>query len=64
MHQLGRIRLPFVARMATADRIDAAVRAGEPDLVRAWIEDLAAFAEATRRPWALAAVAFGRAMSV
>jgi DNA-binding CsgD family transcriptional regulator len=63
VHQLGRIRLPFVARMATPDRIDAAARAGEITLVREWTEELAPFAEATGRPWALAAIAFGRAMS-
>ena len=63
MHHLGRFRLPFLARMAAADRIDAAVRAGEPDLAREWTEELAGFAEATGRPWALAAVAFGRAMT-
>jgi DNA-binding CsgD family transcriptional regulator len=63
VHQLGRIRLPFVARMATPDRIDAAARAGELTLVREWTEELAPFAEATGRRWALATVAFGRAMS-
>ena len=61
VHQLERIRLPFLARMATPDRIDAAVRAGELTQARAWTDELAHFAEATGRPWALAAVAFGRA---
>ena len=49
--------------MAAPERIDAAVRAGEPDLARAWVDELAGFAEATGRPWALATVAFGRAMT-
>jgi DNA-binding CsgD family transcriptional regulator len=49
--------------MAAADRIDAAVRAGEPDLARTWTAELREFAEATRRPWALADVAYGRAMT-
>ena len=52
-----------LARMAAAERIDAAVRAGEPDLARGWVDELAEFAEATRRPWALATVAYGRAMT-
>jgi DNA-binding CsgD family transcriptional regulator len=63
VHQLGRIRLPFLARMATPDRIDAAFRAGELTLVREWTEELSPFAEATGRPWALATVSLGRAMN-
>ena len=63
LHHLGRIRRPLVARLATVDRIDAAVRAGEPALARGWVEDVVGFAEGTRRPWALATVAFGRAMT-
>ena len=49
--------------MAACDRIDAAVRAGEPDLARRWVGELTEFADATGRPWALAAVAYGRAMT-
>jgi DNA-binding CsgD family transcriptional regulator/tetratricopeptide (TPR) repeat protein len=63
LHHLSRLRLPAVARMAAAERIDAAVRAGEPDLAREWVEELAGFAAATGRPWARATVAFGRAMT-
>jgi DNA-binding CsgD family transcriptional regulator len=63
LHHLSRLRLPVLARMAAADRIDAAVRAGEPDLARTWTAELREFAEATRRPWALADVAYGRAMT-
>ena len=61
VHHLGRIRLPVVARMATPERIDAAVRAGELALARQWTDELAGFAEATRRPSALGTVAYGRA---
>ena len=53
VHHLSQLRLPAVAHMAAAERIDAAVRAGEPDLARKWVEELAVFAEATGRPWAL-----------
>ena len=63
MHHLSQLRLPAVAHMAAAERIDAAVRAGEPDLARTWVEELAVFAEATGRPWARATVAYGRAMT-
>ena len=49
--------------MAAVERIDAAVRADEPDLARGWADELAGFAEATGRPWALATVAYGRALT-
>ena len=48
-HHLSRFRLPVLARMAAVERIDAAVRAGEPDLARGWVDELAAFAEAHRQ---------------
>ena len=63
LHHLSRFRLPVLARMAAVERIDAAVRAGEPDLARRWVDELAGFADATGRPWALATVAYGRAMT-
>jgi DNA-binding CsgD family transcriptional regulator len=63
LHHLGRLRLPAVIRMAAPARIDAAVRADRPDLARTWTDDLAGFAEATGRPWALATLALGRAMT-
>jgi DNA-binding CsgD family transcriptional regulator/tetratricopeptide (TPR) repeat protein len=62
LHQLSRFRLPVLARMAAPERIEAAVRVGETEMARGWIEELAGFAEATSRPWALATVAFGRAL--
>ena len=63
VHHLARLRLPALARMAAGDRIDAAVRADRPELARRWVDELTDFAEATRRPWALATVAYGRAMT-
>lgn len=63
LHHLGRMRLPAVARMATVDRFEAAVRAGDLQLADEWVGELAVFAEATRRPWAIGAVAFGRALT-
>jgi DNA-binding CsgD family transcriptional regulator len=63
LHHLSRLRLPVLARMAAAERIDAAVRAGERDLARGWVEDLAEFADSAGRAWAQATVAYGRAMT-
>jgi DNA-binding CsgD family transcriptional regulator len=63
LHQLDRIRLPFLARATTVDRTDAAVRAGDTEVARFLGEDLVEYAEGTRRQWALAAVAYGRAMT-
>jgi DNA-binding CsgD family transcriptional regulator len=63
-HQLARFRMPVLARMAAADRIEAAVRAGDTATASGWTEELARFADATRRPWALATVAYGRALTV
>ena len=63
LHHLSRLRLPVLARMAAAERIDAAVRAGDPGLARQWVDELAGFGDATGRPWALATVAYGRAVT-
>ena len=63
LHQLGRFRLPVLARMAAAERIDAAARAGEVEQVRECVDELAAFAQGTGRPWALATLAYGQAMT-
>jgi DNA-binding CsgD family transcriptional regulator len=63
LHHFTRLRLGVLARMAATERIEAAVRAGEPALAGEWTDELAPFAESTRRPWALAAVAFGHALT-
>ena len=60
-HHLTRFRLPALARMATVHRIDAAIRADEPAAAADAVGELADFADATGRRWALAAVAYGRA---
>ncbi len=59
----ARFRLPVLARMCAADRIEAAVRAGDVAAARGWTEELGRFAESTQRPWARATVAFGRALT-
>jgi DNA-binding CsgD family transcriptional regulator len=63
LHHLGAMRLPALRRMTAVDRIGAAVRAGEPARALAWVDELAVFAAATGRPWALAAVDLGRAVT-
>ncbi len=63
LHQLRSIRLPAIARMAATEAIDSAVRADEPAVARSWVDELAGFAESTARPWALATVSYGRAMT-
>ncbi len=63
LHHFSQVRLPVLARMAATERIEAAVRAGDTDTARAWTEELAGFSEATGRPWAQAAVAYGRALT-
>ena len=60
-HHLARFRMPGLARMATVQHIDAAVRAEEPQSAVELVGGLANFAEATEQPWALAAVSYGRA---
>jgi DNA-binding CsgD family transcriptional regulator/tetratricopeptide (TPR) repeat protein len=62
-HQLGRLRLPVLQRLAATERIEAAVRAGEVVTAQEWTNELAAFAEATGGSWALCAVAFGHAVT-
>jgi DNA-binding CsgD family transcriptional regulator len=63
LHQLAQVRLPVLARMAAPERIEAAVRAGDTAGARDWTEAQASFAEATGRAWALATLAFGRAIT-
>lgn len=63
LHHLARFRLPVLARMSAAERIEAAVRTGDLAAARGWTGELARFADATGRPWALATVAFGRALT-
>lgn len=62
VHHLARFRMPVLARMAAPERIEAAARAGDAAAAADWTAELARFADATRRPWALATVAFGRAL--
>jgi DNA-binding NarL/FixJ family response regulator len=61
-HQLGRMTLDITKRAAGMDRIDAAVRAGQPEAAGLWVADLEMFAEATGQRWPAAVAAHGRAL--
>jgi DNA-binding CsgD family transcriptional regulator len=63
LHHLARFRLPVLMRMTALERIESAVRADENAMAHGWVDELAVFAEATGRRWALATVAVGRAMT-
>lgn len=63
LQHLSQLRVPALTRMAACERIDAAIRAGEPDLAQRWVGELTEFATATGREWALATVVYGQAMT-
>lgn len=63
LHHLAGMRVPALHRMATVDRIEAAVRAGDTGQARAWVDELTPFATASRHPWALGALDLGRALT-
>jgi DNA-binding CsgD family transcriptional regulator len=63
LHHLRALRVPALQRMATVDRIEAAVRADDRDQSRAWVAELTPYAETTRRQWALADIRLGHALT-
>ena len=63
LHHLSGMRIPALHRLAVVDRLEAAVRAGDTDQARTWVEELAPFATGTGHPWALGAVDLGRALT-
>jgi DNA-binding CsgD family transcriptional regulator len=63
LHHLSGMRVPALHRMATVDRLDAAVRAGDAGQATVWVDELATFADATGHSWALGAVSLGRALT-
>jgi DNA-binding CsgD family transcriptional regulator len=62
--QLEPISHPVVARLASLDRVEAAVGAGRLDLAQAWLEDFATFTQAADAAWARARLAHCRAAIV
>ena len=62
LHHLERIRHPTIARSAALDRLEAAHRAGRPDLVQQWVEELTAFAAQVGTAGPAATAEHGRAL--
>jgi DNA-binding CsgD family transcriptional regulator len=63
LHHLSGMRVPALHRMATVDRIEAAVRAGDTNQAVAWVDEITPFATGTEQPWALGALDLGRALT-
>jgi DNA-binding CsgD family transcriptional regulator len=61
-HRFAQMSHDVSRRMAGLDRIESAVRAGQTEAARLWIDDLAGFAAATDQPWAAAVAAHGEAL--
>jgi DNA-binding CsgD family transcriptional regulator len=55
LHDFMAMRVPALRRMTFIERITAADRAGEREQAQVELDQLAAYAEASRLPWALAA---------
>ena len=62
LHHLRHMKTPAGTRMVGIDRMTAAVRAGDRELALTWLTEIAKFAAATRRPWAIAAEHHARAL--
>ena len=63
LHHLSGMRVPALVRLASVDRLEAAVRAGDTAQALAWVDELAPFATGTGHPWALGALDLGRALT-
>lgn len=61
-HQFVQMSHDLTKRMAGLDRIEAAVRSGQSDQARLWIEEFVTFAAATGHPWAGAIAEHGQAL--
>jgi DNA-binding CsgD family transcriptional regulator len=57
------MRLPVLSRMATVDRLEAAVRVGAREQALVWVAELTPFATGTNRAWGLADLDVGRALT-
>ena len=62
LHHLSAMRLPTLQRMASVERIEAAIRGDARQQALGWLDELAPFAVGTGRPWALADLAHARAL--
>jgi DNA-binding NarL/FixJ family response regulator len=61
LHHLEQMTTPMT-RLASLDRVEAAVHAGRADLARDWSAELDQFGVAVESAWARAAAAYGRAL--
>ncbi|WP_448613289.1 AAA family ATPase [Modestobacter sp. URMC 112] len=62
LHHLSRVSSLVVRHLSALDRVEAAVRDGQPDTARGWVADVTAYAEGTGAAWAAAAAEHGRAL--
>jgi DNA-binding CsgD family transcriptional regulator len=62
LHYLEQITHAMVKNMSALDRIEAAARAGRPDQVGEWADELATLADLTGAPWAMASASHARAL--
>ena len=60
-HHFGHVDMPVFGLMASQERIDAAVRAGDAEMAQAWLQAVEAFAQQTDWSWAHAAASYGHA---
>ena len=59
---LREMSAPAAVLWAALDRIEAAVRAGEPDTAHGWLQPFERWATSTGAPWALGVASHGRAL--
>jgi DNA-binding CsgD family transcriptional regulator len=62
VHHLAQVSGAALRRLAALDLFDLALRAGRLDVLREWLDDVAAFADVTGTPSARATVEHGRAL--
>jgi DNA-binding CsgD family transcriptional regulator len=62
LHHLQQMTSGAEQRVAALDRLEAAARAGRPDLVREWAGEMERFGTAVDAGWARAVAAYGRAL--
>jgi DNA-binding CsgD family transcriptional regulator len=62
VHNLEQMATPPLIRLAAYERLEAAVRAGRPDLAQDWLAELERFADAVDSPRGHAVVCYGRAL--
>jgi len=64
LQHLDAVSHVVVRHMSSLDRMEAAVRAGQPDRAALWADEIRTFAEVTGAKWGAAAAAYGRALTL